>query len=370
MENGQVGLHKTVIALLVLALALGVVAFAGYMGVAAAYSRATVARVERDVTYCVVGNLPLKMGIYHPRSTNRVVPALLYVHGGGWTKGDKAAGAGTREIGGMVRRSYLVAAVNYRLAPEHKFPAQIEDVKCAVRFLRANARAYGLDPKRIGAWGGSAGGHLVSLLGLTDRSAGLEGPGGYVDKSSRVQAVVDMFGLIDLTQVFNGANPRILQEVFNVTGPDSEILKWASPVTYASSDDPPFLILHGAKDVLVPVSQSLELCDRLRAVGVSVNLVIVKNAGHSFAPVGGKIRPTRAEVTKMVADFFDEHLKQLYETQADVLGQSRLFGSASNTVIEPKTMDLGWCRWLGLEGAFASGSEPLTHRFLRSEYSG
>jgi acetyl esterase/lipase len=278
------------------------------------------------------------MDIYHPRSTNAVVPALLNVHGGGWTKGDKAAGAGTREIGEMVRRGYLVAAVNYRLAPEYKFPAQIEDVKCAVRFLRANARAYGLDPERIGAWGGSAGGHLVSLLGLTDRSAGLEGSGGYMDKSSRVQAVVDMFGPSDLTQIFNGANPRILQEVFSVTGPDSEILKWASPVTYVSSDDPPFLILHGAKDALVPVSQSLELYDRLSAVGVPATLVVVKNGGHGFAPVGGKIKPTRAEITKMVAGFFDEHLKQLNETQEDALGQLWLFGGPWIAAIEQMTI--------------------------------
>jgi acetyl esterase/lipase len=294
--------------------------------------------VERDVTYCTVDGVPLKMDIYHPTITNRAVPVLLYVHGGGWTKGDKAAGAGVREIGEMVRRGYLVAAVNYRLAPEHKFSAQIEDVKCAVRFLRANARAYGLDPERIGAWGGSAGGHLVSLLGLTNRSAGFEGSGGYMDQSSRVQAVVDMFGPSDLTQVFAGANSRIMQEVFNVTDPDSEILKWASPATYASSDDPPFLLLHGAKDVLVPLSQSLELYDRLRAVSVPATLVIVENAGHGFVPVGGKIKPTRAEITKMVADFFDEHLKQLDETQEDVLGQPSLFGTTWNAAIEQKTI--------------------------------
>ncbi len=100
-------------------------------------------------------------------------------------------------------------------------------------------------------------------------------------------------------------------------------VKWASPVTYASNDDPPFLILQGAKDALVPARQSLELYDRLRAVGVSVTLVIVKNAGHGFAPVGGRIKPTRAEITGMVADFFDEHLKQITGTHEDVSRQSQ-----------------------------------------------
>ena len=283
------------------------------------------ARVERDVTYCTGDSFQLKMDIYRPTNTNGLAPALLYVHGGGWTKGDKASGAGVQEIGEMVRRGYLVAAVNYRLAPEYKFPAQIEDVKCAVRFLRANAQSYGLNPERIGAWGGSAGGHLVSLLGLTDRSTGFEGSGGYVDQSSRVQAVVDMFGPSDLTQVFKGANPHLLQEVFNVTDSESEVLKSASPVSYVSSDDPPFLILHGEKDTLVPVSQSLELYDWLRAVGIPVTLVMVKNAGHGFAPVDGAIRPTRTEITKLMANFFDQHLKQPNGTQEDVAEKPRIF---------------------------------------------
>ena len=291
------------------------------------------ARVERSVTYCTVDDVSLKMDIYHPANANGPAPALLYVHGGAWSKGDKASGAGVQDIGEMARRGYLVAGVNYRLAPEYKFPAQIEDVKCAVRFLRANAQAYGLDPERIGAWGGSAGGHLVSLLGLTDRSAGFEGSGGYMDQSSRVQTVVDMFGPSDLTQTFDGANPRIMQEVFNVRDHSSQILKWASPVTYASSDDPLFLILHGEKDTLVPVSQSLELYDRLRAAGVPATLVIVKNAGHGFTPVGGTIRPTRAEIIKMMADFFDQQLKQLNGTQEDVEREPQVFLETRATAV-------------------------------------
>jgi len=150
--------------------------------------------------------------------------------------------------------------------------------------------------------------YLVSLLGLTDPSAGFEGLGGYVDQSSRVQAVVDMFGPTDLTQGFNGANSRILEQVFGATGSDSDILRRASPVTYVSTDDPPFLVLHGEMDKLVPPSQSLQLYDRLNAAHVRATLVIVKNAGHGFAPIVGRVTPTRAEITEMMADFFDRYL--------------------------------------------------------------
>ena len=178
---------------------------------------------------------------------------------------------------------------------------------------------YGLDADRIGAWGGSAGGHLVSLLGLTDPSAGFEGSGGYSEQSSRVQAVVDMFGPTDLTQSFNGANRRILEQVFGAADSGSDILKRASPVSHVSNDDPPFLILHGEKDRLVPISQSQELYDQLKLAHVPATLIVVKNAGHGFARVAGRISPTRSEITKIIADFFDRDLGQ-----AGGAGQSEL----------------------------------------------
>jgi acetyl esterase/lipase len=266
-------------------------------------------KVARDVTYGTADGVALKMDIYYPKMSDGAVPAVLYVHGGGWTKGDKRAGAGSTEIPELVSRGYLVAAINYRLAPQYKFPAQIEDVKCAVRFLRANAATYGIDPYHIGAWGGSAGGHLVALLGVTDVNAGFECTGGYANQSSRVQAVVDMFGPTDLTAIFQGAGTQLMKEVFGTADKSSDIVKRASPVTWVSSDDPPFLILHGEEDILVPPSQSKILYERLIAAGVPATLVIVKNAGHGFAPAGGTIDPSRTEITVLVADFFDQYLK-------------------------------------------------------------
>ncbi len=263
---------------------------------------------ELDVTYCVMDGVELKMDIYRPQGSSAPTPALLYVHGGGWTSGDKRSGEGVRDIAELLARGYLIAAVNYRLAPSYKFPAMIEDVKCAVRFLRENAERYTIDPEKIGAWGGSAGGHLVALLGTADSSAGWD-VGQYLEHSSRVQAVVDMFGPTDLTVLFEGANPRLMEQVFGTSDRNSETLKRASPVTWVSSDDPPFLILHGERDPLVPVSQSQIFYERLQAAGVPATLVIVKNAGHGFAPMGGPISPTRQELTKIIGDFFDRSLK-------------------------------------------------------------
>jgi len=211
----------------------------------------------------------------------------------------------------LTQRGILVAAVNYRLAPQYPWPAQIDDVKCAVRYLRASAQQYGIDPSEIGAWGGSAGGHLVSMLGTAGPTAGFD-TGQYLQRSSSLQAVVDMFGPADLTA--GGWGPQatsVVQQVFGLTpGQDNSALAHASPVTYIQPNDPPFVIFHGTADTVVPPSQSQELATRLQAAGVPVTLVMVQNAGHGFAPIGGPISPTLQEITRTTADFFTQHLKR------------------------------------------------------------
>lgn len=255
-----------------------------------------------DVTYCTMDGVELKMDLYYPAEGTGPYPVAMYVHGGGWSKGDKAEGAGAKEILPLQSAGFLVVAVNYRLAPDYQFPAMIEDVKCAVRSLRAHAAEYNLDPNRIGAWGGSAGGHLVSLLGTTDKSAGFD-VGEYLEYSSRVQAVVDMFGPADLTVQFSGGYESA-RRVFN--GFDAAL---ASPVTYVTADDPPFLMLHGEKDEVVPIEQSQILLAALQAAGVPAELVPVVNANHSFKPDGGQINPSRSEITQLIVAFFEETLK-------------------------------------------------------------
>lgn len=256
-----------------------------------------------DVTYCTMEGVALKMDLYYPASSEAPWPVTMYVHGGGWSNGDKAEGSGAQEIPALQSASFLVVSVNYRLAPEYPFPAMIQDIKCAVRYLRAQADEYNLDPNRIGVWGGSAGGHLVNLLGTTNESAGFD-VGEYLEYSSRVQAVVSMFGPTDLTVQFEGGYEGA-SRVFD--GFDAAL---ASPVTYVSVDDPPFLMLHGDTDKLVPIEQSQILLAALQAVGVPAELVTVINAGHSFKPVDGKTTsPSRKEITQMVVEFFEEWLK-------------------------------------------------------------
>lgn len=269
------------------------------------------AKVERDVVYGRAGRVELKLDLYYPHGkATGPLPVAVYIHGGGWTKGDKAGGAGMLALGEVLRCGYLVASINYRLAPEFKFPAQIEDAKCAIRYLRAHAKELNLDPERIGVWGSSAGGHLAALVGTADASAGFDTSGGWTNHSSRVRAVVNIFGPADLSPRGELGNLRVGQTVFGAQSSDDPVLKQASPVTHVSADDPPFLLLHGNRDRLVPLSQSQMLLAQLRAAGVPASLVVVTNAGHGFAPVGGTPNPDRQELARMIADFFDQHLRK------------------------------------------------------------
>lgn len=256
-----------------------------------------------------MGGVDLKMDLYPPAAPSvRPAPVIVYVHGGGWQTGDKREGEGVALASEISGRGYFLVSLNYRLAPKYKFPAQIEDVKCAIRHLRANSAAYHIDPDHIGAMGSSAGGHLVALLGCADKNAGFD-HGPYADQSSRVQAVVDLYGPTDLTKDFPQRQANTARNVFGVNSADDPILAKASPVTYVSKSAPPFLIIHGDKDSLVPPVQSQRLYDRLQATGNPVKLIIVKNAEHGLAPAGGAPSPSLAELAQIVIAFFDQYLK-------------------------------------------------------------
>ena len=267
--------------------------------------------VDRGVVYCTTGGVALTMDIYRSsQSSDGPVPAVLFVHGGGWEKGNASLDGVNALIARQLnQRGMIVAAVNYRLAPQYAWPAQIDDVKCAVRYLRANAERYGINPSEIGAWGGSAGGHLVSMLGTAGPNAGFDS-GQYAEQSSSVQAVVDMFGPSDLTA--GGWGPyatSVVQQVFGVTpGQDNGVLAKASPVTYIQPNEPPFLIFQGVNDAVVPPSQSQELATRLQAAGDSATLVMVENAGHGFKPTGGPISPSLDQIATATTEFFGQHL--------------------------------------------------------------
>lgn len=262
--------------------------------------------IKHDVTYYTTDNISVQMDIYFPKTMNGKVPAVLYVHGGAWSSGDKATGAGSGDISALRDAGFIVAPIDYRLAPAFKFPAMIEDVKCAVRFLRAHALEYGIDTNKIGAYGGSAGGHLVALLGVTDQSAGWDiGPDAAY--SSHIQAVVDMFGPADLATLFSLGGATTAQSVFGTSDPRSPILAGASPVNWVSRDDPPFLILHGDRDTVVPLSQSQEFYTRLTGAGVESTLVVFKNGTHGLA--NPDMEPSRQQLTQMLVQFFQKHLR-------------------------------------------------------------
>ena len=259
-----------------------------------------------DVPYCSMDGQPQKLDIYFPGSGGPW-PVLMYVHGGGWDKGDKAEGAGWNYLNAQ---GYLVVSVNYRLAAYNiKFPAMIQDVKCAVRYFRAHANVYNLDPQRIGAVGASAGGHLVALLGTSDKSAGWD-VGEYLDQSSRVQAVVAEAVFSDFTKAMpNSISMAIYFALGELPGTSSQANTAASPVTYITPDDPPFLIIHGEKDGYAPVEQAVTLDAGLKAAGVPSTLVIVQNGQHGLNSTNGDPTvPSAEEISQIILDFLNRNL--------------------------------------------------------------
>lgn len=261
-------------------------------------------RVEKDLVYGKAGTEELRLDLAIPEG-NGPFPAVICIHGGGWRAGQRSDLARTIEV--FAGRGFVAASVGYRLAPAARFPAQIEDCKAAVRWLRAHADQYHIRTDRIGALGYSAGGHLACLLGTTDKGDGLEGAGGHPEASSRVQAVVSYFGPTDFTVKDWSA---FVEDTYLVpflggtlaTQPDT--YRRASPITYVTKDDPPFLFFHGTEDPLVPIRHSRSLATRLQGVGVPATLVAVEGAGHGWA--GDRL----LETIKQTMNFLDENLKR------------------------------------------------------------
>jgi acetyl esterase/lipase len=256
----------------------------------------------QGLEYGSVDGRSLKLNLIRPRTRKGTkLPVVVWIHGGWWRTGSPL----TRPelLIPLVEDDYFVSAIEYRLSPEALFPAQIEDCKCAIRYLRANAARYGIDAERIGVWGASAGGHLVALLGTSGGATDLEGTGGWPGVSSRVQAVVDWYGPTDVLQVdpaFESANSASSELVGGPIHEHADVAARINPITYISPDCPPFLIGHGSEDTAVPVEQSILLYDALQRAGIESELDIVPGKGHE--PLGD-------EHIAKVHTFFDRHLR-------------------------------------------------------------
>jgi acetyl esterase/lipase len=252
--------------------------------------------------------------ITQPGRHTRPAPAAIYLHGGSWIGGDQDTGGFiVDQIGAALNKEgFLVASVSYRLGPDEPWPAQIVDAKCAVRYLRANAKVLDIDPAEIGIWGHSAGAHLASLVGTAGPEARWD-VGPFLDQPSTVEAVADFAGPSNLVTLGEEGGPGLVKDNFvSLLGqvPAEQLpaeLKAASPVTYVSKDDPPFLIIHGDMDPIVPLAQSEELAGALKSAGVPVSFVVVKGGGHALDEPGAQ--PDTGQIEAMIVDFFVREVK-------------------------------------------------------------
>jgi len=262
-------------------------------------------REELDVVFGKGGDTDLKLDLAMPADGAGPFPAVVCIHAGGWVGGKRQEMSQT--IHALAGRGYVAVSPDYRLATaQARFPAQVEDCKAAVRWLRANAVKYNIDPDHIGAVGFAAGGHLACMLGVTDKEDGLDGAGGNADVSSRVQAVVSFFGPTDLTAKDwgPGVSERNLVPLLGGTADEKpEAYRKASPLTYAGKDAAPLLLFHGAVDKMVPVDQSRRLAEKVASAGGAAELVVVEGEGHGFG------REKLLQCLGKMVTFFDERLK-------------------------------------------------------------
>lgn len=265
--------------------------------------------VHRDVAYVTNGHERQKLDLYVPPSATPL-PLIIWIHGGAFRMGSKEGIPFDPPPLAYLAQGYAVASLNYRLSQHAIFPAQIEDCKAAVRWLRGHAAQFNLNPNRFGAWGPSAGGHLVTMLGVTGWVKEYE-VGEHLDVPSRVQCVVDYYGPTDFLQmdaqrlpegmIHDGADSPESELVGGAIQAHKAATARANPITYVSADAPPFLVVHGDADPLVPYGQSVLLVDALKRANVPVDFYTVNGGGH-----GGFTDPM---VPTLTQQFLAKHLQ-------------------------------------------------------------
>jgi len=261
-------------------------------------------QLDKDIVFATINGQELKLDIAYPKDKKGKTPAIVYIHGGGFEGGAKP----TEQTVSFAKNGFVGIAIEYRLSSVAKFPAAIHDCKTAIRWTRANAKKYGIDPDKIGVIGESAGGYLVAMMGTSGGNAYLEGDGAYREYDSSVQAVVDLFGPIDFAVMKDASTGPVAKFLGKTAQEAPELAKKTNPITYVDAKDAPTLMIHGEVDNLVPIQQSTLLNDALTKAGVKTKLVIVKNAGHGFSasPQDAVINPTLEEIEKLEIQWFKE----------------------------------------------------------------
>jgi acetyl esterase/lipase len=274
-----------------------------------------------DVVYSVIpGYRPMIIDIYMPPKSNAPKPLVMYIHGGGWMNGDTRHAGATDDfpkvLAALAAEGFVVASLEYRLANEIPYPAQLQDARTAIRFLKMNANKYGIDSSRVGVWGGSAGGHLTALAATTCGVASFEAPlarGATAPAagSECVQAAVTWYGVFDFYALSarpggDGAASKLLA----CKGPCEKVaLDQASAITFVNAKTPPFLLIHGTEDKTVPVSQSHDFEAKMKAGGASVQAIYIPGVDHSF--IGKTVTETHAATNQALNATFDYFHAQL-----------------------------------------------------------
>jgi acetyl esterase/lipase len=268
-------------------------------------------KTERNIPYVEKGHPNQVLDLFLPEQpSDKPLPLMIWIHGGAWMGGSQA----NPPVLYLVKKGFAVASIQYRMSGDAKWPAQAHDCKAAIRFLRANATKYTLDPNHFGVGGDSAGGHLAAFVGTSGDVKEMEGDLGHPDVSSRVQAVVDWFGPTDLLLMGQQSGPNSVEQHDDAKSPESLLLggpvqekrdlaKTANPLTYIDKNDPPFLIMHGDNDQVVPLGQSVILAKALIDAGVEVTMLTVPGAMH-----GGPQFHT-AESQRLLEEFLSRKLQ-------------------------------------------------------------
>jgi acetyl esterase/lipase len=242
-------------------------------------------RVLRDVKFARAGDSDLLLDLYLPASNERPIGLIVWVHGGAWRAGSRAS----VDLAGLTERGWAVASVDYRLSTVARFPAQVHDIKAAIRYLRAHAGEHGYPPERVVVAGSSAGGHLAALVGVSNRNPELEGSiGDDARTSSDVQAIVSLYGASNLTSILAQSTPHGLSvrvpalELLLGAKPEAAtaLAQLASPVLHVDAKDPPLYLMHGDQDTQMPINQSHELEGAYQKLGLPVRFTVVHGAGH------------------------------------------------------------------------------------------